>query len=607
MQRNRRHRKKQEYPPLGKGKGGQTFYRLGRMDRMGGVKEREERKQEQSPAVSSDEKMFRMICNTSSSAFLYYNFASGMIRTLANWSSFFDIEIKCREDFEKIYDCVEEPYIFSLQELLFTERRGLVNDSMVAALKGGKRWMECEATVKYDTEGRPKEKVIRFKDITKFKAQDEELTYMAYYDMLTGLYNRNYFVRLLGEFIQKAQENQKKVAVMFLDIDDFRRINDGLGIIVGDEVVQQFGQFLGTYRGERVIVSRFNSDVYSIGIYDPCGESSVEHIYQTIRERLQKPFILSNGQEFVISVSVGIAEYPEAAQAALELINCAEIVMFKAKSSGKDNLQYFDAPILDDFLQNVMIGNKLKEVAFNENFVMYFQPQYHASDRTLRGVEALLRWKGDDGRMISPSVFIPIAEKNGAIVPIGTWVIEESIRIYADWKKKYHSSLILSINVSAIQYKRPDFISKLMETLEKYEVDPSMVELEITESVLIDDFVEVTNKLLILKDYGFKISLDDFGTGYSSLSYLKGLPINTLKIDKSFIDTVISDNNTKIITESIVYMVKKLGYETVAEGVETKEQFEYLRSIECDNIQGYFLGKPMPSHEVEELLKKTAV
>ncbi len=574
---------------------------------MGGVKERDALKQEKNPAVSSDEKMFQMICNTSSSAFLYYNFESGMIRTLANWKSFFDIEIKCEEDFEKFNDCVEEPYIFSLQELLFTERRGLVNDSMVAALKGGKRWMECEATVKYDAEGRPKEKVIRFKDITKFKSQDEELTYMAYYDMLTGLYNRNYFVRLLGDFIRKAQENRKKVAVMFLDIDDFRRINDGLGIIVGDEVVQQFGQFLGTYRNEQVIVSRFNSDVYSIGIYDPCGENSVEHVYQTIRERLQKPFILSSGQEFIISVSVGIAEYPEAAQAALELINCAEIVMFKAKSAGKDNLQYFDAPILEDFLQNVMIGNKLKEVAFDENFVMYFQPQYHASDRTLRGVEALLRWKGDDGRMISPSVFIPIAEKNGAIVPIGTWVIEESIRIYSEWKKKYRSSLILSINVSAIQYKRPDFISKLMETLEKYEVDPSTVELEITESVLIDDFVEVTNKLLILKDYGFKISLDDFGTGYSSLSYLKGLPINTLKIDKSFIDTVISDNNTKIITESIVYMVKKLGYETVAEGVETKEQFEYLRSIECDNIQGYFLGKPMPSHEVEELLKKAAV
>ena len=185
-------------------------------------------------------------------------------------------------------------------------------------------------------------------------------------------------------------------------------------------------------------------------------------------------------------------------------------------------------------------------------------------------------------------------------------MIEESIRIYAGWKEKYHASLILSINVSAIQYKRPNFVSKLMAIVEKYGVEPSEVELEITESILIDDFVEMTNKLAILKDYGFRISLDDFGTGYSSLSYLKGLPINTLKIDKSFIDTVISDSNTKIITEAIIYMVKKLGYETVAEGVETQEQFEYLKSIECDNIQGYFLGKPMPAKDVEELLRQEA-
>lgn len=583
---------------------GDDFHVLGRVNNMGGITERNDLKQEANLAVSDEEQMFQMICDTSSSAFLYYNFETDMVRTLGNWNFFFNIEVKKEKDFSKIYDCMEEQYLFSLRELLFAERRGVANDSLTAALKGGGRWIECEATVKYNVDGKPKEKVIRFKDITKFKSQDEELAYMAYYDMLTGLYNRNYFVRLLGDFVRRAQDNKGSVAVMFVDIDDFRKINDGLGIIVGDEVVQQFGQFLGTFRSEQIIVSHFNSDIYCIGIHDPCGARSVEHIYRMIHERLQKPFILSSGQELTITVSVGVAEYPEAAQSTLELINCAEIVMFKAKGAGKDSIQYFDVPILDDFLQKINIENKLKEATFNENFVMYFQPQYHANDRKLRGVEALIRWKDDDGEMISPSVFIPIAEKNGAIVPIGSWVIEESVRIYSDWKRKYNSSLILSINVSAIQYKKPDFISKLMTTLKKYEVNPSEVELEITESILIDDFVEVTNKLAILRDYGFKISLDDFGTGYSSLSYLKGLPINTLKIDKSFIDTVVSDSNTKIITESIVYMVKKLGYETVAEGVETKEQYEYLKSIECDNIQGYFLGKPMPSHEVEELLKK---
>ncbi len=556
------------------------------------------------PKVGSEEQMFRMICNTSSCAILYYNFQSGVVRTLANWNSFFDIEVKNEDDFEKIYDCVEKQYVFSLKELLHTECRGMTSDSMVAALKGNNLWVECEAVVEYDGEGRPVEKVIRFKDVTKFKYQDEELAYLAYHDVLTGLYNRNYFVRHLGNFTQRALESKKKVAVMFLDIDDFRKINDVLGIIVGDEVVQQFGQFLGTFRSGQTIVSRFNSDIYCIGIYDPQEERSVEGIYRAIRERLQKPFIISSGQELIISVSVGVAEYPEAAKDVLELVNCAEIVMFKAKSGGKNAIQYFKVPILDDFLQNASIENKLKEAAFHENFVMYFQPQYRIRDGKLRGAEALIRWKDDDGNMISPSVFIPIAEKNGAIVPIGDWVIEESIRLYAGWKKKYNMSLILSINVSSIQYKRDDFVGKLTDTLEKYGVKPSEVELEITESVLIEDFVEVTDKLLILKGYGFKISLDDFGTGYSSLSYLKGLPIDTLKIDKSFIDTVISDYNTRIITESIIHMVKKLGYETVAEGVETKEQYDYLKSMECDTIQGYFLSRPLPSDQVEELLER---
>ena len=553
--------------------------------------------------LSNDEKMFRMICTTSSSAFLYYNFDEDIVKTLANWEFFFDVDINEVKDFPRLYKCVEDKYMPQLRELLFIEKKRLKNDSIVICLSNGRTWVECEATVRYDEDEQPKEKVIRFKDITKFKSQNDELTFMAYFDVSTGLYNRNYFVRLLGDFIRNAEEEKTSVAVMFIDIDGFRKINDGMGIIMGDEVVQQFGQYLSTFKNNNVVVSHFNSDIYCIAVYDPCGTRSVEHIYRMIRERLRKPFIMSSGEEITITVSIGVAEYPEAAQKTLELINCAEIVMFKAKTVGRDNIQYFNTPILNDFLQNVNIENKLKEATCNQNFVMYFQPQYHAHDKKLRGVEALIRWKDDDGSMISPSVFIPIAEKNGTIVPIGTWVIEESIRNYSEWKKKYTSSLILSLNISAIQCKRQDFVSVLMQILKRYDVKPSDVELEITESVLIDDFEEITDKLILLRDYGFKISLDDFGTGYSSLSYLKGLPIDTLKIDKSFIDTVISDTNTKIITESIVYMVKKLGYETVAEGVETKEQFEYLQSIECDNIQGYFLGKPMPSHEVEELLK----
>ncbi len=556
--------------------------------------------------LSNDEKMFQMIYDMSDSAFLYYNFGEKTVKTVGSWNKLFDTGLRTSEELKKIGHCVEEEYAPQFEEFLFPEKKGIRKGDMTVRLRDGKTWLECEAVVIYDKKGRPKDKVLRFEDITKFKRQHEELIYLAYYDMLTGLYNRNYFVQLLGKFLRKAEKEEKKVGVMFVDIDDFHRINDGLGIVVGDEVVQQYGQYLSSFGGKDVIVSHFNSDIYCLAIYDSHGTEEVEQIYRAMGKRLEKPFILSGGQEIFITAGIGVASYPEAAKNALELINCAEIVMLKGKARGKGSIQYFDTAILKDFLQDIDIENKLKDAVFHQNFTIAFQPQYQANNKKLRGVEALIRWKDKEGNMISPSVFIPIAEKNGTIISIGSWVMEESVRIFSGWKKKYQASLILALNISAIQYKRRDFVDSLMQVLEKYEVSPSEVELEITESILIDDLEEVKNKLLALKEYGFKISLDDFGTGYSSLSYLKGLPIDTLKIDKSFIDTVISDNNTKIITESIIYMVKRLGYETVAEGVETKEQFEYLKSIECDSIQGYFLGRPMPPDQVEMLLNETA-
>jgi len=549
-----------------------------------------------------DEKMLRLICETSNSAFLYYNYEEERVQTIANWDHFFDFRIHDIRELTKLYDCVEEKYIIPLREVLFIEKQGMKSQSIEIRLKEGRIWIEVEVNIVYDEGGQPTDKIIRFKDVTKFNAQNDELTYMAYYDILTGLYNRNYFVRLLGEFVRRAEEENETVAVMFVDVDDFRRINDGMGIIVGDELVQLFGQYLIDLMGDNVVISHFNSDIYCIGIYSPCGARSVETVYQSIKERLKKPFKMTSGQEIFITVSVGVAEYPEAAANTLELINCAEIVMFKAKNMGKDKIQYFDGAILDEFLKNVTIENKLKEAVFSQNFIMYFQPQFRTTDRALRGVEALIRWKDDTGDMISPAVFIPIAEKNGTIVPIGTWVVEQSLKAYAKWKGKYHYPLIMSINISAIQYKQPDFIDKLLQILEKYQISPYEIELEITESILIDDFEEITERLAVLRNIGIKISLDDFGTGFSSLAYLKGLPIDTLKIDKSFIDTVITDENTRIITESIIYMVKKLGFETIAEGVETEEQFEYLNEISCDIIQGFYLGKPMPAEEIEKLL-----
>lgn len=554
--------------------------------------------------LTGRERMYRLICDTSDNAFLYYNFAKNEIVTLGHWRDFFRFEIREVKDFSEIFEEVQDEYVLPLRDLIFLEKSGQNKGGMECLLKDGETWLGFDVFVTYDANGEAEDKVIRISNITKMKLKNEELRYMAYYDSLTGLYNRNYFVLRLGEFLQRAETTNSIVSVLFIDIDDFRKINDGMGLLVGDEVVQQFGQFLNGFSGENVLVCHMNTDVYCMAVYDPCGANSVETICRTIQERIDKEFILSTGQDVKLTVSIGVAEYPEAAKTPFELINCAEIVMFKAKEKGKAAVQYFDAPILQDFLNNVDIETKLKEAVLKNDFIMYFQPQYQAESGRLRGVEALIRWEYEPGKMLSPAVFIPLAEKNGSIVSIGNWVIDESLRCFAKWKAKYNYPLIISINISAIQYKRSDFVRNLTEVIKKYHIKPEEVELEITESVLIEDFEEVKEKLHILREYGVRISLDDFGTGFSSLSYLKGLPIDTLKIDKSFVDTIEGDASSRIITESIVGMVNKLGFESVAEGVETNAQLKYLKNIGCDMIQGYLMDEPMSEENIDKLLVK---
>ncbi len=553
--------------------------------------------------LTMKERMCDFILDTSANAFIYQDFEDDDLQIVGNWDQFFQFKFRTPSDYMKILEYADEKNVEQLKEALFLEKTGETKRIMNFKVKGRHVWYECDASVAYDEFMNPLKKVLRFKDVSKSKIQNDELTYMAYYDALTGLYNRNYFVRILGEWLRRAQEENSVVTVVFIDIDDFRKINDGMGIVIGDEVVQIVGQYLGEFQSEDIIASHINSDIFCMAIYNPQSGKNVESIHKSIKDFLKQGIRLSTGEELILTVSIGVAEYPEASKNALELINCAEIVMFKAKSTGKDAIQYFDAPILNEFLNTVQIENKLREAIFNQNFSLKFQPQYYIEGNRLRGVEALIRWRDDDGNMISPAVFIPIAEKNGTIIPIGNWVMGEAIRQFAGWRKRYGYPMILSINISALQYKRPDFIQNLMAFVKENDVTPEEIELEITETVLIDDFKAVIDKMLVLQDYGFRVSLDDFGTGYSSLSYLSGLPLSTIKIDKAFIDSVLVDPATKIVMESIIQMVHKLGYESIAEGIESREQQKYLEEIGCDIIQGYLLGKPLDSEELEELIR----
>ena len=552
--------------------------------------------------LQADERMYRLVCSTSLNAILYIDCKKGSVRTLANWDAFFPgVEITTPNDISKLYSYIEEQSVLSFRDLLHTNKP----DETISGtykMSDEKTYIEVEIQSVFDQTGVLSDKIIRFKDVTKAHAQNDELTYMAYYDANTGLINRNYFVSKLSNLIKKAGDENAVISVMFIDLDGFHNINDGMGIVAGDEIIQIFGQKLKKYENDNVIVSHFTNDIYCLAIYNPGGALNANNIFHELKESVREPIRLTNGNEALISFCAGVADYPESASGSLELINCAEIVMFKAKEKGRGQIQYFDAPILQDFLSNVSIDNKLKEAVFNENFTMNFQPQFFAQSNKLRGVEALIRWKDKDGKMISPSVFIPIAEKNGAIMPIGNFVIRESIRNFVQWKKKYDTDMKLSINISAVQYRAENFAQSVLDVIASYDVSPEDIELEITESFLIKDFTDVLNKLEILREYGVRISLDDFGTGYSSLSYLKGLPIDTLKIDKEFVDNICVDESSRIILDTIIYMSKKLGFETIAEGVETKEQFDYLRSVNCDCIQGFYLAKPMDSEGIERLL-----
>ena len=553
--------------------------------------------------LTEKERMYHTVFESAVGAFLYCSFERNKTATLGQWREFFDFEIRELKELPRLLEAVDESYRMALRDVLYLEKTARDTAFVECPLKESKIWLLFRSRIYYGEDGRPADKVIYISNITKFRSQNEELTYMAYYDSMTGLFSRNYFVRLLGDYLRTAAETDNTVSVMMIDLDDFHKINDGQGMIVGDELIQQFGSYLKELcEAWDVTGCHLHTDVYLVAVYGPSGERTVENLHREIQQRMRSPFKLSNGQELQITFSAGVAEYPEASKSAIELINCAEIMVFKSKAMGKNIIQYFNTPVLQEFLRTAELESKLKEAVFRHSFQMYYQPQYFAGNKKLRGVEALIRWKDGQEGMISPAVFIPIAEKNGAIIPIGQWVVEQSIRQYAQWRRRFGHPFIMSINISALQYSREDFVDSVRAVLRKYDVNPSEIELEITETILIEDFQAVYDKLELLRDIGLRISLDDFGTGFSSLSYLKKLPIDTLKIDKSFIDTVLVDSATRVITEAIINMVKALGFESVAEGVEEEKQYEYLYSIGCDVIQGYLFGKPLAAEEVEAVL-----
>lgn len=550
--------------------------------------------------------LYEFISSDSNEGFRYVNYESGYVIASARWREIFGIEKGMENDesgfLNLVYEDDRKKFVDKIERILGKQEK---NYEIEYRICDGKTWISHSGTNRYDKDGVLVEKFCFFHDITSDKEKQIELEYMAYFDADTGVYNRNYFIKRLDKEILKAINGGfNRIQVMYIDIDNYNFINDTVGYEKGDELLIMFAKLLLEYSSPTVKIGRFSNDEFAIALYDASGEDEIMEIYNDLKIKLMSPFKIKECSDIYVTISAGIATYPVGGLNANDLIKCADIAMYNVKKNGKNSVSVFEESMLRKFLKNVKLEKKLKAAVEKLDFVLYYQPQYYADKNELRGVEALIRWKVSEDELINPGDFIPMAEKNGCIVDIGQWVIRQALDDFVDWKMNYGYNGMMAINISAIQLKENNFSDILIEYVNSKNVLPSDIEIEITESVFIENFDKTIDVLSRLRKRGFKISLDDFGTGYSSLSYLKDIPIDTLKIDKAFVDTMLTDPSTGIITDAVIKMVKKLGLETVAEGVETKEQYEYLKKMNCDNIQGFYLGKPMSADKIKALISK---
>jgi len=443
------------------------------------------------------------------------------------------------------------------------------------------------------------------RDVTERKEAEEFINFQAYHDLLTRLPNRALFKDRLNISIAQAKRNKNNVAVMFLDLDRFKVVNDTLGHAMGDRLLQSVALRLENCVRKCDTLSRFGGDEFTLLLPSISSPEDARTIAKKVIATLKEPFILGEHEVFV-GVSIGIAVYPNGGDTVEQLIQNADVAMYHVKGRGKDGYQYYNEDMAIHTSNRLSLERDLRNALENEEFRVFYQPQISASTGRVVGVEALVRWQHPIRGLVYPGEFIPLAEETRLMSDISDWVLKTACKEVKCWIENGHKDIRLSVNFSPLQVEHPRFVHRLLSSLRAESFPSSNLEIELTENVIMNDLENMTQKLRQLSEHGLTIAIDDFGTGYSSLNYLRKLPIHTLKVDQSFIQDIQDTQDEACIVNAIVSMAHGLKLNIVAEGVETKAQLSYLRSLGCHEIQGFYFGRAMPGNQALALLDQHA-
>jgi diguanylate cyclase (GGDEF)-like protein/PAS domain S-box-containing protein len=443
--------------------------------------------------------------------------------------------------------------------------------------------------------------VTIYTDITERKAAAAAIERLAHHDTLTGLANRHDLEARLDQVIADATRHGDKVAVLFIDLDRFKSINDTLGHSVGDSFLIEIAARLTADVRDMDIVARLGGDEFVVVFRGFANDAQALAVTEKVMRAIGQPLVLA-GQDVSPSASIGIAVYPDDGHDRESLMRCADIAMYHAKQAGRSRFQRFDARMSAATLERSRLEAELRIAVEQQAFTLHYQPQIDVATQRIVGVEALIRWARDDGTPVSPAAFIPMAEESGLIDAIGDWVLREACRTVAGWRGGNACTVRLAINLSARQLKSAQIVGKVLAVLRETGLPAACLELEVTETAAMEDPKLTIDNLHALRELGVGLAIDDFGTGYSSLAYLKLLPITRLKIDRTFVTDIETDPSDATICATTIGLAHSLGFQVVAEGVETAAQFDYLRLHGCDEVQGYHFHRPMPAGDVVRLL-----